>query len=214
MKYYKVLNKKHQSCNGGKGTWKKGVWKHKLELPLNPCEHGYHLCRKKDIMKWLDEEIWIAEGRGHKIICDNKVVFQQARIIKKLDTWNDITARLFACDCAEHVLKNYEKEFPGDHRVRDCIEVARKYAFGKATEEELLAVRSAAESAVWSATWSAAWSAAESAVWSAAESAAWSAVRSAELAAGSAEKEWQIKQLFKYLDEKSLEPMPKTYRRI
>jgi len=188
MVYYKVLDKKHRSCNGGKGKWKPGVWMPELDLPLVPCSHGYHLCRKKDLISWLDVEIWIAEGRGERVVCDDKVVFQQVRIIKKLDNWNEQTARLFACDCAEHVLKYYEKEYPNDYRVRGCIDVARRYALGKATKKELSAAMSAARSAAWSAEESAA---AWSAVSSAARSAAWSA--------RSAERRWQTKQLFKYL---------------
>ena len=43
----------------------------------------------------------------------------------------DKEIRLFACDCAESVLHLYEKEYPNDTRVRDCIEAARKYAVGE-----------------------------------------------------------------------------------
>ena len=194
MIYYKILNKEHKSCNGGNGKWKPNIWMPKLELPLIPCEHGYHLCRKKDLINWLDSEIWVAEGRGKKIICSDKVVFQEARIVKKIQSWNEKTIRLFACDCADHVLKNFEDKYPDDKRVRNCIDVARDYANGVVSEKELStaesaawsAAESAAESAAWSAAGSAAWSAAESAR-SAAESAAWSAAWSAaESAAESA----------------------------
>ena len=67
----------------------------------------------------------------------------------------DRIARLFACDCAESVLHIYEEEYPDDNRPRNAIEVARRYALGQATEEELQAARNAAD-----ASWSAAWDAA------------------------------------------------------
>ena len=53
--------------------------------------------------------------------------------------WSDSTVRLFAADCAEHVLHFYEDKYPGDNRPRKAIEMARKFARGKATGEEFAA---------------------------------------------------------------------------
>ncbi len=85
---------------------------------------------------------------------------------------SDKFSRLLACDYAEHVLHNFEGERHGDTRVRDCIEVTRRFARGNATLEEL----SAAGAAAWSA-----------------EAAAW---------AGSAEQEWQQQHLLEMLHER------------
>ena len=63
--------------------------------------------------------------------------------------------RLFACDCAESALHIFEGKNPGDSRPREAISVARRYAVGDATSEEL--------SSAWSAAWSAACDAASSA---------------------------------------------------
>jgi hypothetical protein len=46
-------------------------------------------------------------------------------------------ARLLAADFAEHVLPLFETKFPDDHRLRQAIETARRFARGQATEEEL-----------------------------------------------------------------------------
>ena len=54
---------------------------------------------------------------------------------------------LVACDCAELVLPIYEKKYPDDKRVRNCIEVTRKWANGKATIEEVRQARRAADAA-------------------------------------------------------------------
>ena len=54
---------------------------------------------------------------------------------------------LVACDCAELVLPIYEKKYPDDKRVRNCIEVTRKWANGKATIEEVRQARRAAAAA-------------------------------------------------------------------
>lgn len=59
----------------------------------------------------------------------------------------DKELRLFACDCAEHVLYLFENVYPKDNRPRNAIENARKYAQGTATKEELAAAANAANAA-------------------------------------------------------------------
>lgn len=70
--------------------------------------------------------------------------------------------RLFACDCAAHVLSYFERFQPLDRRPQIAIEVARQYALGKASREELDAARVEAENAAWEAG-DVAWFTAESA---------------------------------------------------
>ena len=76
--------------------------------------------------------------------------------------------RLFACDCAEHVLPIFEKKFPKDARPREFIAVARRFANGEVS------------AAAWVAAWAAAWAAARAA---------------AMEAAGAAETKWQVDRL-------------------
>ena len=87
---------------------------------------------------------------------------------------------LIACDFAELALKRERKAGREPHPDSwNAIKIKRLWVEGKATDEELLAARSAVEAA-WSATWSAA-EAAWSATRSAARSAAWSAARSEQI---------------------------------
>lgn len=88
----------------------------------------------------------------------------------------------WSVECAEQVVEIYNKVYPNDTRISDCIKITKEYLQGTVTSKELLT----AESAAWSAAESAAESAARSAARSAAWSAAWSA-RSAALSARSAE---------------------------
>ena len=90
----------------------------------------------------------------------------------------DRLARLFACDCAEHVLPIFEQKNPGDKRPRKAIEVSRRYANGEATREEL--------DATWAATWAATRAATRAAAWA---------------AAGAAERDWQKERFLQYLNE-------------
>ena len=137
-------------------------------------------------------------------------------------TERDRIARLFGCDCAEHVLPIYEAKYPGDLRPRQAIEAARRYADGLVTaaemeaawvsawaaEEAAVSAVSAADavSAAWAAAGAAVSAAEEAAVsaeaaadaagaaWAAAE-AAWVSARAAEEAAWAGEREWQTARL-------------------
>ena len=57
--------------------------------------------------------------------------------------------RLFACDCAEHVLHTFEDKYPDDKRPREAVRLARLYAKGdpSVTPTKLLAASNAAKSA-------------------------------------------------------------------
>ena len=88
----------------------------------------------------------------------------------------DRVARHIACDCADAILHIYEKETPSDNRPRHAVEVARRYADGNATQEELDAARAAA----WAAASAAAKAAARAAARGAAWAAPWDAARGAQ----------------------------------
>ena len=87
--------------------------------------------------------------------------------------------RLFACDCAEQVLPLFERDYPEDKRPRMAIEMARRFANGKATREELDAAWAAAMAAAWAAAVDAARGAAVDAARVAAMAAAWAAAADA-----------------------------------
>jgi hypothetical protein len=113
-------------------------------------------------------------------------------------------ARLLTCDYAEHVLPLYESRYPEDNRPRRAIEVARLYADGLATADELAAARDAADAARDAAE--AAWAAADAArdAGAAASAAAWDAARAAARAAAwdaaRAERAWQEARLRELLE--------------
>ena len=213
MQLFKVLTKDLKSCNGGKGTWGVGRWRPKIKGELVPCRAGYHLCRGEDLLGWLNETICEAEYDGEIIESGDKVVVRRARITRILDTWNEKTARLFACDCAERALKRVNNPDP---RSVEAVKVARRFANGEATWEELVDARLVARTAAWNdtrddarssaraTTWDAAWDAARAAALDATRAAGGSAVwdiarASAGHAARAAESRWQTKRLLEYL---------------
>ena len=188
MTLYKVLNEDGSCRNGGSGSWTLGEWK-EVEGELVLCENGLHLCDgEEQLLEWLGPAIYEAEYEGERLDGNDKVVVRRARIIRKLDTWNERTARLFACDCAERVLHLYEEKYSDDKRPRHAIEIARRYVNGEASKDELYAAATAAWAAAWTAAaaaWTAAWAAARdaarAAAWAAADAAtaAWAAVDAA-----------------------------------
>jgi len=212
MKYYKCLDNGN-SCHGGSLEWslpkdgKPGDWMPRIDR-IETCVSGYHLCRERDLVDWLSDEIYEAEGRGEKIVDNNKVVFQEARLIRKLDKWNDRTARLFSADCAGRVLHLYEDKCPDDKRPRLAILASRDFANGLITEKQLAAARAAARDAAWAAARAAAraaaWAAARAGVRDAARVASRDAARDAAWAAAwagvrDAERKWQTVKLMEYL---------------
>lgn len=108
----------------------------------------------------------------------------------------DKLLRLFARDCTKHVLPIYEKHYPNDPRVQDCIAVARRSAIGEVTEQAQTAARTAAWGAARDAAGDAAWADAWD-VAAAARADAWDAAE----AAGDAERQWQANRLRELLDE-------------
>ena len=162
MTLYKVLNE-DGSARQGTGTYSlptdstPGEWMPRIEGKLVPCRRGYHLCRREDLVHWLGPVIYEAEARGDVIETDDKIVVPEVRLLRRVPTWNERTARLFACDCAERSLDMVERRGSKvDPRSRKTIEVARRFAAGEATRGELVAARDAASAAAWDAAWDAA----------------------------------------------------------
>ena len=145
MKLYKALDRNGKPNNGGSGiyhlpskrkdgTWKPGKWMPAIKGDLVPCENGYHLCRKKDLLDWLGPDIYEAEYKGKRIDNDNKIIVRQVRLLRRVETWHERSAREFACWCWS-LLK--------DERSKNAIVVAERFAKGEATSEELAFARDA-----------------------------------------------------------------------
>ena len=155
---YKVLDLDGTAHNGGRGQWmlpangQPGAWMPPIVGDLIPCQHGYHLCRRGDLIHWLGPTLWVAEARWDQIVHTDKVVVRQARLLHRIETWTERTARLFACECAERALKRERAagREPAEASWQS-ITVARRFASGTATVEELSAARAAASAAAWDA---------------------------------------------------------------
>ena len=218
---YKVLASDGTPCHGGSGKWfmpkgkRPGKWMPAIK-DIQPCARGYHFVNLEQLPTWLGPTLYEVEVRGQVTHLADKSVAEQARLIRKVEIWNDKTLRLFAADCAEHVLGIYERVCPKDDRPRKAIQAARDFANGLIDRNAAHAAHAAANAAA-----EAAYSAAEAAY--AASYAAYAADYSADAAyaayaasyaasaadysaasyyadpADAAEKEWQFKRLKHYL---------------
>jgi hypothetical protein len=160
--------------NGKPGAWVTA------RGPLKACANGVHFCSENAIVMWINTQLYTAEiGSGKKFHDLNKTVARKGRLLRRVETWNERTARLFACDCAEHVA-----HLASDPTLlRRAIEVARQCANGKASVSDMIAAWDAAWAAPRAAAWDAAWNAPRAAAWAAAgdaaRAAAWNAPRDA-----------------------------------
>ena len=220
---YKALNLDGTPCHGGTGRWhlppagRPGTWMPAIQGELIPCRRGYHLCRPEHLSQWLGPAIYEAEADGEVQEKPDKVVARQARLLRRVETWNSRTQRLFAADCAEHVLHLWEARYPSDMRPRHTIAVARRYARGEATVDELHA---AADDAFYAATYASTYAAtkADDAFYAAADASFYAAADASNAADASfyataaasnaadaadaayaAERTWQNARLFRYL---------------
>lgn len=210
---YKVLHSDGYSWHGewplptklADGSWKPGSW---IEVTgdLVPCVNGLHGCDgTRQLLRWLGPPLVCEmEYDGDVVVHYDKIVGRRARLLRIIEAWNERTARLFACDCAEHVLPIWESQIGGDVRPRLTIATARRFADGMANRDALAAARVSAWEAI---------SASAATVDSEVRSSAWAAYETAnrrlfECVAGAIgrhdpgtdERDWQAERLHQYLD--------------
>lgn len=225
--YYAILGPGRSVHNSAASWWPKpkyyiGRW----PQPGDWLEHegGIQVYGRHQLTDIDASEIWECEIDNKTIIRHTNTLVRRARLLRRLDTWTERTARLFACDCAERVVHLLGP----DKRCAHVIAVAREYANGNATASELddaleegwSAASHTATEVVWDDAWKAVSFVASETGWGAAldapsaaakaigEKAALEAVSrtghdyiadSAYSAAQSAEIAWQDERLFEYL---------------
>ena len=183
-----------------------GVWTHRIpdSESLRICQVGYHVLTSDQLLgSYMQAELYEVEWAGDILRDNEKCAVRQAKLIRKIETWNDWTVRIFAADCAERALPIFERQYPDDKRPRACIQATRDFAEGKITAQKLGAAAAGAADAAWAAgAAGAAWAAgaagaaaARAAAAGAAGAAAAAAGAAAAGAAGAAEKKWQIEHL-------------------
>jgi len=149
MQAYKFLRKEGKLIVSDRNNhkWKIGKW-YSVEGTVIICRNGYHASKRPlDACRYVSGDVLaIVEYRGDIVEDKHKLVSREMRIVKAYH-WtkeDDVAAQAY---CASLVLHIFEKAYPDDPRVRECINVKRRYARGKATLAELDAARIAARTA-------------------------------------------------------------------
>jgi len=126
---YKFI-KSDMKSKEGDCLWKVGEWKHENDIEL--CSKGLHACRTAlQSFKYVYGDKWfIVEAKG-KILeeKENKFVCSDMKLVKEIPI--DKVVKRFALFCAKDCLKNYEKKYPKDNRVSECIRITELYLDGK-----------------------------------------------------------------------------------
>lgn len=193
--YYKVLNHNGSCYHGGKGRWrlpksgKPGEWMPPIIGELKPCSNGYHILKRGQLIEWIAPPVAVfeVEVNGKVVWNRNKGVARKARLVRKIETWTEQAARLFACDCADH----YRHELPETEleEFDRCILTIRGYAFGLVDRYEMEMAGTVVweKAGAWAMPWTRAWAklgvGAGAVAWAWAES--W---------------EWETNRLFAYLE--------------
>ena len=139
-----------EDCTSRMGTEKPfdiGEYR-RVERPddITLCEYGYHGYKEPAdalVGQYLYGPVIEKCEFDVPIKADtDKFVSAGKRVLARVDV--RVPLILFAADCAERVLPIFEKRYPNDNRVRECIEGVRAFARGEITREELLKLRPAA----------------------------------------------------------------------
>jgi hypothetical protein len=67
---------------------------------LDACRRGLHACRVRDLPYWLDDELWAAEAAEPVIEYDGVLVTRRARLLWRVEAWDQRAAVEFALACA------------------------------------------------------------------------------------------------------------------
>ena len=135
--------------------------------PVKPeiCSSGYHTCAGvEQLVHHLGESVYKAETRGECVKGDDKQTHESIRLLRKVETWSERTARLFSVDCARRVA-----HLTGDPELTNaCLDICVAYAeFGDEWSAAREAASAAAREAAWDAALAAAWAASRDAAWDA-----------------------------------------------
>ena len=105
----------------------------KLLIELSACEEGRKWAKGKTLKK-----VWETLPKA------NLMMWLLGKMIDKPGWPTRNTVIGLACDCAETVLPIWEKHYPNDLRVKDCLDGIQAFLRGEINQEDLLKLRRAA----------------------------------------------------------------------
>lgn len=140
------------------GSWTPGEWMPPVKPRL--CNSGYHGCPTLEgVLRNIGPELFRMEVRGECDAGRTKQAWEEARLLSRVETWNERNLRLFAVDCIRLLVANLAQDSELAHA---CLDVAVGYAEGFVDEVALAAAAGPAVPAMtaWSTARDMAWVAA------------------------------------------------------
>jgi hypothetical protein len=82
-------------------TGSPGAW---VEAEPHVCASGIHACEVEDLPYWIDAELWELELDG-AVRAERKLVARRGRLLRRIESWDERSARAFADSCAAAAAK-------------------------------------------------------------------------------------------------------------
>jgi hypothetical protein len=94
----------YKFLRGGRGVFTKFAWPpvgEWVEATVVPCRSGIHACRLGDLPLWLGHELYAVELGGEIVEEQTKVVASRARLVRRIDAWDEPLRAAYTRDCAD-----------------------------------------------------------------------------------------------------------------
>lgn len=101
--------------NGGYGAW--------VDTNTAPDE-ALRGCRVRDFPYWLDDELWNVELGGAIEEREHLLLAERARLLDRIDAWDDAAAWAFVSACAERVAERAAAALRDDGRSDAAASIA------------------------------------------------------------------------------------------
>lgn len=141
VRAYHFLREDMAAGYGTEPAWTVGETRSLKGGSIIPCRRGYHASPTPfDAIRYAPGSmLCLVELSGKTIFEDGSPVDKFAARHRTLIAAKDVSRelRLFAADCAEHVLHLFEGRYPEDMRPRQAIKATRKFTMGEITAEEM-----------------------------------------------------------------------------
>lgn len=125
LRAYKVLNRGRSEFTGcqwplpteaGPGDWLTA------EGPLELCVNGIHASTLDQLPQWLGRELWELEVGGQVVETEPALVARRARLIRRVDEWDEPARVAFASACEQRARAIAERYPPGRELLTGKIE--------------------------------------------------------------------------------------------
>jgi hypothetical protein len=130
MRAYKVLRDGRSEFTGWRwplpDAERPGEWVH-ADGPISLCVNGIHAASPQQLPQWLGTEIWEIELGGEVVREEAALVASRARLMRRLDAWDEAMQRRFAEMCL-HRAREIAEGYPAGSGLVSKVEHTLSWA--------------------------------------------------------------------------------------